>query len=102
MVVEVQDLEVTTTAEPLVHRASDHGERACCSVCGSPLWWRMQGRPIRSLAVGLLDDQSGLSVTEEIFVDFRACWLDPYEGASQSTQAQEYEKLDAFLAKQQS
>ena len=102
LVVEVDELKVETTAEPTVFRASDHGERASCSVCGSPLWWRMQGRPVRSVAVGLIDDQSDLEVTEEIFVDFRPCWLEAYNGASQSTQAEEYEKLEAFLAKTQS
>ncbi len=102
LVVEVDALEVQTTADPLVFRASEHGERASCSVCGSPLWWKMQTRPVRSVAVGLLDDQSNLSITEEIFVDSRASWLEAHDGASQSTEAEEFAKLDAFLANDES
>ena len=101
-VVAVEDLEASGEDNISTYQASDHGERASCSVCGSPLWWRMQTRPVQSVAVGLLDDQSGLKVTEEIFIDFRPCWLEAHDGASQSTQAEEYEKLSAFLSKEQS
>ncbi len=100
-VVEVEDLEVSGADQISTYRASDHGERASCATCGSPLWWKMQGRPVRSVALGLLDDQAGLKVGEEIFVDHRPCWLDRFDGASQSTEAQEFEKLRAFLSKGQ-
>lgn len=83
-------------------RASDWGERLHCATCGTPISWRMQGKRITNLAVGLFDDQSDLQVTEEIFVDRRAHWLPAWEGASQSTEADEFAKLDAFLAEQNS
>ena len=82
------------------YHASEWGERVNCGTCGSTLYWHMQGKEPRSIAAGLLDDQSGLSVTEEIFVDFRPAWLPPYEGASQSTEAQEMAKLDEYLAEE--
>jgi hypothetical protein len=92
------DLEISGGDRVLAYHASTWGERAVCGTCGSTLYWRMQGKPVASLAVGLLDDQSGLSVTEEIFVDFRPDWLPAFRGASQSTQAEQAAKLDAYLA----
>lgn len=80
------------------HRPSEWGERLVCGTCGSTLSWKMQGKPISYLAVGLLDDQSGLSVTEEIFVDHRPAWLPPFAGATQSTEAEELAKLATYLS----
>ena len=60
----------------------------------------MQGEVPRTLAAGLLDDQSGMRVTEEIFVDYRPGWLPPFEGAAQSTEAQEMAKLENYMASQ--
>ena len=74
--------------------------RRVCGTCGSTLWWKMQDRPADYVAVGLLDDQTGLTVTEEIFVDYRPGWLPPFPGASQSTEAEEVAKFDAWMAKQ--
>ena len=94
----VTDLEMQGEDRILAHHASGWGERGVCGACGSTLYWRMQDRPYSNLAVGLLDDQSGLTVTSEIFVDYRPEWLAPFEGAEQSTEAEEMAKLDAFLA----
>lgn len=95
--VRVEGLAVTGEDHIATFRASDWGERAFCRDCGTTLWWRMQGRPIAYVAAGLLDDQSALSVAEEIFVDHRPDWLPPWEGASQSTEAQELAALHEFL-----
>ena len=51
--------------------------------------------------VGLLDDQAGLTVTDEIFVDQRADWIPLWHGAAQSTEAEELARLHDFLAKQE-
>ena len=83
-----------------VYHASDWAERVSCATCGSILWWKMQGKPVAFVAVGLLDDQSGLKVTEEVFADYRPEWLPPFEGATQSTEAEEMVKLEAYLAEQ--
>jgi hypothetical protein len=94
------DVRISGSEKMATYHASAWGERVKCGTCGSTLYWRMQGEEPRSIAAGLLDDQSGLSVTEEIFVDFRPAWLPPFEGATQSTEAQELAKLDAFFAKE--
>jgi len=96
--VRVRDLKISGEDRISTHHASTWGERAVCRTCGSTLFWRMQGKPIAYIAVGLLDDQTGLNVTEEIFVDYRPTWMPPFEGASQSTEAQEMAKLATYLA----
>ncbi len=98
--VAVADLEVSGGDTAQAYHASQWGERVFCATCGSTLYWKMQGKPPAYVAAGLLDDQSGLSVTEEIFVDMRPDWLPAVEGASQSSEAQEMAKLEAYLAKQ--
>jgi hypothetical protein len=79
------------------YHASDWGERCFCSKCGSTLCWKMQGKPSRSVAVGLLDDQTELAMSEEIFVDRRPDWLPVWPAAGQSTEAQEIVKLQDYL-----
>ena len=77
--------------------ASDWGARGYCGTCGTTLYWRMRDRGITSLAVGILDDQSGLSLRQEIFSDCRAGWMQPVPGTAQSTEAEEMAKLDEYL-----
>ena len=77
--------------------ASDWGERAVCRTCGSTLYWRLQGKRVVSVAVGLLDDQSDLHVAEEIFIDHRPGWLKPWPDAAQSTEAEQKAALTAYL-----
>lgn len=78
-------------------RISEWGERGFCGTCGSTLYWRMQDGEISSLAIGLFDDQSGWTMKEEIFTDRRPDWLPHFDGASQSTEAEEFAKLDKYL-----
>ena len=98
--VMAKNVEVSGGEDVTAYHASDWGERVACDTCGSILWWKMRGKPENSVALGLLDDASGMRVTEEIFVDYRPDWLPPFEGASQSTEAQEIEKFEAYMARE--
>ena len=98
--VEVEHLEMSGAERLRAYHASAWGERAVCATCGSTLYWKMQGKPPRTLAAGLLDDQTGLRVTEEIFVDYRPDWLPAFKDAAQSTEAQELAKLEEYMAGQ--
>jgi hypothetical protein len=92
---------VVTGAETLAaYHHSTWGERTFCATCGTTVYWTTKGDAPHSVAAGLFEDQTGWRVTEEIFVDYRAAWLPPFEGATQSTEAQEIEKFDAWMAKQ--
>lgn len=96
----VTNLTLTGKEHIESYHHSAHGERAVCKTCGSTLYWKMRGHSIAFVALGLLDDQSGITVTEEIFIDDRPAWLSPIEGASQHTEAEMQAQLDAFLAKE--
>jgi len=61
----------------------------------------MQGGAITNVAVGLLDDQSGLHMASEIFVDYRPAWLPAWPNASQSTEAEEMAKLAQVTSEEQ-
>ncbi|MEM1159845.1 MAG: GFA family protein [Pseudomonadota bacterium] len=95
--IRAEGVEITGSETIEEFKISAWGARGFCRLCGTTLYWKMQDRGIDSLAVGLLDDQSGLSLTDEIFSDCRAPWMRPIDGASQSTEAQENEKLVAYL-----
>ena len=79
--------------------ASGHGERGFCRICGSTIFWKMQGKPPAFLPIGLFEDQSGIRVTEEIFVDRRPDWLPAHEGAAQHDEAEMQAQLAAYLAR---
>ena len=95
--VRVDELEIDGDHAIEAYHASVHGERAFCRICGSTLYWRMRDKPLKFITVGLLDDQSGLAVKEEIFVDYRPDWLPAHAGAAQSTEAEELAALAAYL-----
>lgn len=55
-----------------VLKTSDWAERGFCSRCGSGLFYRLtvgEHAGNTSLAFGTLDDQSGLSIKVEVFID---------------------------------
>ena len=97
LAIRVDDVQIEGEEAIGTYRASASGERGFCNICGTTLYWRMQGRPIDSLAVSLIADQSPYHITEEIFVDHRPQWLPPWPEASQSTEAEEVAKLNATL-----
>lgn len=98
--VRVRDLTVTGQDSIGTYHHSDHGERAFCKTCGTNLYWRLQGRSIAFIAPGLLDDQSGMTLKQEIFVDNRPAWLPPHPGAAQHSEAEMKAQLEAFLEKE--
>lgn len=99
--VRIRDAEVSGEQNILSYTHSSWGERAVCGTCGSTLYWKMQGKPVAFVALGMLDDQSGIRVTEEIFVDSRPEWFPPFEGAAQKTEAEMKAALEEYLAKQE-
>lgn len=97
--INVRAADVALSGEDAIThvRISEWGERGFCGTCGSTLYWRMQDGEISSLAIGLFDYQSGWTMKEEIFTDRRPDWLPHFDGASQSTEAEEFAKLDKYL-----
>ena len=50
-------------------RSSDKAERGFCAECGSSLFWREVGAGSVDLALGALDDASGIELKADIWVD---------------------------------
>ena len=98
--VRVKNLELRGEESIHSYCHSEWGERANCKTCGSTLYWKLQGRAPGFVSPGLLDDQTGMTLTEEIFVDNRPPWIAPVEGASQATEAEMKAQLAAFLEKE--
>lgn len=68
--VPTDNLTITGRDNITVIDSSDFAERAHCSLCGSPIWWRLTtGKYVgnTSISLGLLDDTGGLSLGTEYF-----------------------------------
>lgn len=78
-----------------VYKSSDWGERAFCKTCGSPLYWRMSGTEHYAFSAGVLDDQSGLTFTTEIFIDDKPAY---YAFANDTKKMTGEEVMAAFAA----
>jgi hypothetical protein len=98
IVAHVVDLVIADDATVGRYHASAWGERCFCTNCGSTLYWCNKGQQPSAVAVGLLDDQRGLSMRDEIFVDHRPDWLPLWPAASQSSQEETIAKYDSDLA----
>jgi hypothetical protein len=56
------------------YRAKATEERCFCSVCGSPIFTRIDGSEDIGLALGTLDDDPGVQSTMHVFVSDKAPW----------------------------
>jgi hypothetical protein len=59
-----------------VYKSSDWAERGFCKVCGSSLFYHLLGTDHYSLSANALDDQSGLALTAQIFIDEKPAYYD--------------------------
>lgn len=65
-------MRVDGAAHVTSYASSDWAARSFCATCGSTLWYRMTGADAPDdyyMAVGLLDDLSGLRLDHEIYID---------------------------------
>lgn len=72
-------------------KSSDFAERAFCKKCGSGIWWRLtRGQYVgkTSIPLGLLDDRSGLTLSDEMYADYKDHTNTRPEGVAQMTSAE--------------
>lgn len=81
------------------YRASAWGERAFCKVCGSVLYWRLQGADHYAFSAGTLDEQDGLRFTRQIFIDEKPAY---YDFSNATTRLTGKQVADEFAAKMKS
>ncbi len=78
-----------------VYRSSEWGERAFCKACGTLLYWRLSGSDEYGISAGALDDQSGLTLATEIFIEEKPAY---YTFANQTKKMTGEEVMAAFAA----
>ncbi|MGA0539736.1 GFA family protein [Neotabrizicola sp. VNH66] len=71
---DVPEADMTITGGDAVraYTSSDWAERCFCGTCGTTLWYRLTapGAPTDYyMAAGLLDDLSGITLANEIYID---------------------------------
>lgn len=72
-------------------RSSDWAERGFCDRCGSALFYHIINSDDYQMAAGLLDDQTGLAFTHQVFIDKKPDYYGFAQGTSNLTEAQIYE-----------
>ena len=95
MALQVETLSVTEGEDALnIWRSSDWGERVSCRTCGGNLFFRVVGDAGQSnVAIGTLDDASGLTLGMEIFVDHKLPSYGFLSDASQKVTEAEFLKM---------
>ncbi|MEO0822577.1 MAG: GFA family protein [Pseudomonadota bacterium] len=58
-----------------VYRSSDWAERAFCSICGTPLWYRFIEDDFHSISAGLFDGNA-LTLEKQIFIEEKPALYD--------------------------
>jgi hypothetical protein len=79
-----------------VYKSSEWAERGFCKQCGTSLYWHYRGSDHYSFAVGTLDDQSGLELAYQIFIDEKPPY---YELANDTPRLTGAEAMAAFEAR---
>lgn len=69
LAVECASLEVADESALGIYKSSDWGERCFCKICGSTLFWRMQGGAHAAVSVQAFEQPEQFAFVSEIFVD---------------------------------
>jgi hypothetical protein len=67
-------VEIAGAENVTAYRSSAWAERAFCKTCGTNLFYRVVESDELIVNVGIFDDQSGLELAGEIFVDEQPGW----------------------------
>ena len=68
--------EVEVSGPVTRYASSDWAERAFCSRCGTHLFYRLLDTNAHSLSAGLFQDEDGLQITEQIYIDEKPAYYD--------------------------
>lgn len=69
-------------------RSSDWAERGYCKACGSNLFYHIIGGEDYQLSAGLLDDQTSLQLTMQVFIDRKPPFYEFSNTTKMMTQAE--------------
>jgi hypothetical protein len=68
------------------YQSSSFARRGFCRHCGSSLFWERLGGPTLDVAIGALDEPTGLRAERHIFVAHKGDWYDIAEGLPQQAE----------------
>jgi hypothetical protein len=77
-----------------VYKSSEWAERAFCKVCGSSLYYHLVGTDHYSFSASTLDDQSGLVLTLQIFIEEKPAYYDFANDTRKLTGAEAFAAFD--------
>ncbi len=80
-----KDIEISGEEHITAYQSSDWAERAFCSTCGTNLYYKLLGPGEFMLSAGLLEDQSSLTLTNQIFIDEKPGYYDLADDTSKMT-----------------
>jgi hypothetical protein len=78
-----QAVRMTRNAGLAWYRTSDRATRGFCARCGSTLFWRPDADPAIGVALGSLDDPTGLALTRHVWVGAKGDYYDIADGLPQ-------------------
>ncbi len=93
------DVQIDGEEHIVRFRSSEWAERAFCGVCGSNLFYQLIETGKKVVDSGLLDDQSGLTLTGQIFIDEKPDW---YAFANETKNMTGAEVFAMYAPKEQS
>ena len=82
------DLEIEGSENITAYRSSDWAERAFCNKCGSNLYYKLLGNGEYMLSAGLLEDQGGMELINQVFVDEKPDYYDLANETNEMTGAE--------------
>lgn len=68
------------------YQSSPTARRGFCSVCGSSLFWEMDGEGATSIGTGIIDGDTGLRTEKHIFVADKGDYYEIADGLPQKEQ----------------
>ncbi len=90
------DVKVSGANNVAVFDSSEWAERGFCKTCGTHLFYRLKPTNEYELPAGLFQNQEGLALTAQIYVDSKP---DYYEFANQTKMLTEAQVIEQFAPK---
>ena len=80
----VADADIEISGEALSwYQSSERVRRGFCSECGASMFYKQQGSTITEVAVGCMEQPTGLTLTHHIFVGSKSDYYDIADGLPQ-------------------
>ncbi len=86
------DVQIFGVENITQYASSAWAERGFCKTCGTHLFYRLKPKNEYIVPAGLFQDQSGLELKEQIFIDKKPAYYDFANSTNTLTEAQVFEK----------